>query len=117
MEQLDDWGDKVTGLSHLARLGLPFVPGARTVSHPGGRLASWLSFFNTEWSKIVAEYCVYGSLPAPSEDGYHFYCAKRRGDPYALTKFKRMGWTNVPKIHNLVSTVQEVMRTQCHATE
>jgi len=110
MSQLDDWADRVSDLAGYPRLDLPYDPGARTCRHPGGRLASWITFFHTEWAKMVASYCVLGTIPVPSEDGYHFYCAKRRGDPYRLVKFKRHGWTNVPKFPRLLAKVQEVMR-------
>lgn len=107
MARLDDWGDGVADLAAHPRLDLPYEPGARRCGHV--RLASWLTFFNTAWSREVATYCEPWRLPVPSEDGYHFYCAARRGDPYVLTKFKRKGWTNIPRLSNLISKVQEVL--------
>lgn len=109
MGELDDWGDRVTGLREHQRLNLEHEPGARTCRHPGGRLASWIAFFRTDWSRMVADFCVLGSVPVPSEDGYHFYCAKRRGDPYLLTKFKRRGWTNISRFNRLCEQVMQTL--------
>lgn len=109
MAELDNWGDNVPGLAHHPRLNLPYDPAGKTCRHPGGRLASWITFFNTEWNWTVADYCLFGHMPVPSEDGFHFYCAKRRNDPYVLTKFKKFGWTNVPRFNKLFKKVNEVL--------
>ena len=103
MAALDDWGDRVPELAARPRLNLPYEPGSRRCRHP--RIASWLSFYRTDWSRIVAGYaersCPPDHMPVPSQDGYHFYCAARRGDSVVRTKMKRHGWTNCPRLQTL----------------
>lgn len=110
MAWLDKWGDHVDGLNSYPPLDLPYNPNARTCRHKGGRLASWITFFNTEWSLLAASFCKFGHIPVPSEDGYHFYVAKRRRDAYLLTKFKKRGWTNVSRLNKLITLCQEILK-------
>lgn len=111
MADLDAWGDGVPQLAGHPRLNLPYEPTARRCRHP--RMASWLSFYRTDWSRFVAQLAFNFSgqwnLPVPSQDGYVFYCAKRRGDRFLRTNMKRRGWTNVPKFSKLKLRAAEAL--------
>ena len=112
MSEPDNWADNIEGLAHHPRLNLPYDPDGRTCRHPGGRLASWITFFNTEWNWQCSSHCVFGHIPVPSEDGFHFYCAKRANCRYTLTSFKRRGWTNVSRLAKLMKRVNEVVNSE-----
>ena len=106
MEQLDDWADTVLGLQDRPRLNLPYKAESNKVMHPKSRkrMASWLSFYHTTWTRRCLDYLMNMPLkiPVPSQDGFHWYCAERGGDRYHLRGMKRHhGWTNVPKLGNL----------------
>jgi hypothetical protein len=107
MSLLDLWAAMVPGLSNHVALDLPYDPESGTLRHT--RLASWICFFNTEWSRSASEYADFPTIPVPSEDGYHFYVAERRGDPYLLTNFKRRGWSNHSRIAKLREAAERIM--------
>ena len=107
MSLLDIWGDGIAGLNAYKPLDLPYNPESGTLRHT--RLASWICFFNTAWSKVVSKYASYPTIPVPSEDGYHFYIAERREDPYKLTNFKKRGWANFSKIRKLRQVAESVL--------
>jgi len=111
MDQLDTWGDHVPGLQEHPRLDLPFDRDGRRCRHP--RMASWVSFYRTDWSCFAAR-LAWDSvgpwrIPVPSQDGYHFYVAQRRGDNYLRANQKRRGWTNCPRFANLQQRAAEVL--------
>ncbi len=109
--QLDAWGDGIPELHNGPRLNLTPEPGAKRIGHP--RMASWLSFYSREFTIFAADLarrsCGAGRLPVPSQDGYHFYVANRSGWPFKLSKMKRRGWSNVPRLTNLISISEMVM--------
>lgn len=111
MQQLDAWGDGVDALQPYPRLDVPFEPGARRARHR--RMASWVSFYRTDWSRYASEvarhYCSPNHIPVPSQDGYHFYFAQRRGDRYLRAQMKRRGWTNCPRAKQLMETTAKAM--------
>jgi hypothetical protein len=106
MATLDDWGDAVDDLAAFPRLEIPYTPGGRRARHP--RMASWLSFYRSDWTRFASElalhYCGPDRIPVPSQDGYHFYIARRRGDRYLRTQMRRLGWTNRPRLAGLQET-------------
>ncbi len=107
MSLLDVWADMVSGLSCYPPLDLPYNPDGGTLRHR--RLASWVCFFNTDWSRLASDYAEFPTIPVPSEDGYHFYVAERRSDPYVLTNFKKRGWSNHSRIERLRRVAESIM--------
>lgn len=111
MAQLDDWGDTVPGLREFPRLEIPYTPGGRRARHR--RIASWLSFYRADWTRMAADMALHYAgackIPVPSQDGYHFYVAQRRGDPIQRAQMKRCGWTNCPRLESLKRTAQEAL--------
>lgn len=112
MDQLDQWGDLVPGLREYPRLDIPFTPGGRRARH--ARIASWVSFYRTDWSRFASDLALHYAgrdrLPVPSQDGYHFFVAKRRGDRILRAQMKRRGWTNCPRLEQLKTTVAKALR-------
>lgn len=91
---------------------MPHVNGSR-INVP--RMASWLSFYRTDWTRLLAaecaRHCGPWNLPVPSQDTCAWLYGECRGDKPILTRFKRRGWTNVPKLKNLEARTLEVMKT------
>jgi hypothetical protein len=111
MAALDDWADGVDILAPYPRLDVPFTPGARRARHP--RIASYVSFYRADWTRFASDiarhYCGFDKIPVPSQDGYHFYIAKRRGDRILRANMKRRGWTNCPRIAGLRATAARAL--------
>ena len=107
MSLLDLWADGISGLNAYPPLDLPYNPESKTLKHR--RMASWICFFNTAWSKIASGYASYPAIPVPSEVGYHFYIAERRSDPYMLTNFKKRGWGNFSNLRKLRHVAKGVL--------
>jgi hypothetical protein len=104
-ESLEAWGD---GFSNRPRLDMASRIDGRRLSMP--RMASWMSFYRTEWTKQMALSFLSTGPPVPSQDTCAWYFAERRGDRCRKVRFKRRGWTNVPKLDKLKAKVHEVMR-------
>ncbi|NUQ65972.1 MAG: hypothetical protein HUU20_26220 [Pirellulales bacterium] len=94
IDQLEAWADRHAQLGLFEPLGLRVASGAGAVRHR--RLASWLCFVNTAWSRLAASYSPQ-RLPVPSQDTYHWYLAARRGDGIVRARMKNFGWAS---IHN-----------------
>lgn len=111
MHQLDIWARTTPELAEYPDLNLPFEPGARRVRH--ARMASWVSFYETAWSVMAADIaeraCGPCRIPVPSQDGYHFYVAQRRGDFYRRVSMRRVGWTNCSRIASLRARAAEIL--------
>lgn len=108
MAMLDRWADGAE--FPLGPLNLPYDPVAGKCCH--SRFCSWVSFYNTVWTRKAANLCPHGWLPCPSQDGYHYYCVARFGDQWGKYPAKHLGWTNTPSLRKLkISTaaVMEVM--------
>ena len=107
----DNWADTVSGLKDFPRLNIPWDSHCKRCPHP--RMCSWLFFCNTDWSRMALQYvkqsCGYGRIPVPSQDGYHFLVAERRGDKYLRYKMKKLGWTNISNIAKLRIKAAEAM--------
>jgi hypothetical protein len=89
IEKLDDWGDRVEGLSRFARLELPYDASDKRVVHP--TVSSWCFFANTEWTREVSEYAR-AYMPCKTHDTFVYYCAARRREPYYRRQMKDYGW-------------------------
>ena len=111
MQRLDNWADGVPGLKEYPRLDIDYEPGARRARHP--RMASWLSFYRSDWTRYASDLALHWSgdskIPVPSQDGYHFYVAKRRGDRVLRAQMKRRGWTNCPRLSKLKDTARAAL--------
>lgn len=92
IQRLDDWGDCTTGIREFRRLALPYDPQARLVKHK--RIISWLMFGRTEWARRMSALAP-DRLPVPSQDGFLWYCAARRGDFYRTIRMSQFGWSHV----------------------
>ncbi len=77
-----------------------------TIKH--SRIAGWLSFIRTDFSRRVAEYCP-GQLPVPSQDTYHWYCAQRLGEGIVKVKFRGRGWDCIHSDRRRATAVEEIM--------
>ena len=107
MAMLDLWAGNIPGLNDHPPLDLEFDLDARCLRHR--RLASWISFYRTDWTREVARYADFPNIPVPSQDGYHFYVAERRNDPYTLTSMKKRGWTNISRLSGLKKLAKEIL--------
>lgn len=76
------------------------------------RMASWVSWYNTEWTKEVANLVEGERLPVPSQDTFHWYCAARGGYHTHCAKMKRRGWANSPSIAKVRELCEESLRCQ-----
>lgn len=108
---LEGWGDKVCPNSE--RLGLYQKindEGTKIKTH---RIASWLSYYRTDWTKELAlacsSTCGEGKLPVPSQDTVAWFYAERSGARYHTAKMKRKGWTNVSRLENLRERAKLIM--------
>ena len=90
MMDLDRWATGIPELACHAPLNLVPKPGWSRVRHK--RIASFVFYGRTDWTRSVCAYCDFCKLPVPSQDGYTFYCAARRGGYFFKTKQKRWGW-------------------------
>jgi hypothetical protein len=108
--ELEDWAAGIDGLKQLRSLDLP--PEKRqegTIRYK--RICSWCAFFDTMWSRSVADY-VPGRLPVPSQDTYHWYVAWRQSELICKANMKQHGWTNMHTRKSRERVVGEVMRCQ-----
>lgn len=116
MLQLDEWvkknSDKLPKLGMSKPLNLVPKPGHVKLRHH--RIASWVCFFNTEFTKECSKYaentCGIGQMPCHSQDGFMFYVAKRLGYDILRENMKTLGWTHRDSMKNIRSKVEEIMR-------
>ena len=112
MAYLEAWADGVPGLREFPRVG--FQDGgraARRLRHP--RMASWVSFYRLDFTRDAAAWANSGvepgSIPVPSQDGYHFYVSARTREPVRTVSMKQHGWANHSRIANLEKAVAEIL--------
>ena len=107
-EELECFGDAVCERS---RLGLIDHISGSKIKMP--RIASWLSFYRTDWSRSLAgdlgEYVGDCRSVVPSQDTVAWYYAERRGDRYLRANMKRRSWTNVSTYDRLKAKAEEIM--------
>lgn len=96
--KLDDWADGVQELSVYPRLDLPIAEGSEIARHP--RMASWVFFGNTAWTRRVAALAP-GRLPCPSQDTYLSYCATRLQSPVRRIRMAKYGWRHTSRLSTL----------------
>ena len=99
LDILDDWGDTVPALAEYPRLNIPHEPGSATVS--SARMASWVMFGQTAWTKEAIKACPSRRLPVPSQDTFLYYVAARRKDYYYRARMGHHGWAHISKLKNL----------------
>lgn len=111
-EILDAWGDASPLLAGTRPLGLRFPPGSNRVAH--SRIASYISFFETDWSAAVANDCFCSlpdlTIPVPSQDTFFWYVATRMNRAVVRIKMKRHGFTNQSNFEKLSATVGNLLR-------
>ena len=110
MIQLDEWANKIPLFNSTAPLNLMPKPEATRVGHK--RIISWCGFFSTSFS----EYCsmlLKGDgyqLPVPSQDGFHFYVAKRLGQGIRRASMKNRGWGHWGTEYNVRQAVEKALQ-------
>jgi len=119
---LDDWFDSnlteimtntiMYNESENGRLNLIPKEGHSKLRHK--RIASWCSFFNTEFTKfcsdVAIKICGEGKLPVASQDSYMWYMAKRCGFNMIMTSMKKRGWKCRNNMRQIEIAVQEAMK-------
>lgn len=115
MQKLDAWVEKYEPLflRSTEPLNLIPTPGADTLPH--SRICSWCAFFSTEFTKICSYYATQtlglGQIPVDSQDGFHFYCAKRAGFSIRVIRPKKHGWhlcSSPAKVRDFVESMPHV---------
>lgn len=116
MLDLDEWASKLlvsAAPNSIVSPPLNLVPkvGAGRVSHP--RIISWCGFFNTEFTKEIAEYASStigpGLLPVQSQDGFMWYCAERLQRGVKRVNFKSRGWLHRSTMDNVKNESAKAM--------
>lgn len=116
MLELDRWvtehSRKMGFLNQKPPLNIRPDPEGDKASHR--RIISWCAFFNTEFTQWVARLCTLtcGShhLPVPSQDGVHFYLAKRAEMAIVTPHMKRLGWQQWHSMDNIRKYAEEALR-------
>jgi len=105
----DAWADNTTLMHADNPLNMQFGESKR-YSHK--RIASFIAFFNTAWTKQVASECLARSddwtIPIPSQDTFLWACAARMKKPIVRVRMKRSGWTNQSNFNKLQKAVTEL---------
>lgn len=92
MDLLDHWGDRIPALRDKPRLDIPYSSTDDKVRH--SRVASWLFFGSTDWTREVAAFTTAdGRLPYPSQDSFMFYCAARLRRRYVRVRMGAYQWS------------------------
>lgn len=114
MDLLDQWVEQHPGLYEIRKyppLNMHPEPGRDRIHH--SRIISWCAFFNTRFTKKCSEwaasFCGKGLLPVPSQDGYHFYVAKRLGMGIIRPRMKNLGWQQWSTNGNVKTHALEAM--------
>lgn len=114
MQMMDKWAAKhPIWDDRFPPLDIPHAEGQKRFPHP--RMASWISFYNTEWTQTVSY--ILRSLhdgqplsPIPSQDGLHFYWGERSKLRTCKVKFKKRGWTNTSKLENIKIEAEKALQ-------
>lgn len=111
MLELDEWVSQHSPVLFQGTEPLNLVPeeGSDKVVHP--RICSWCAFFSLEFSKVCAlmasNTCGTGQIPIDSQDGFHFYCAKRIGFSIRTAHMKKRGWKLRHSLQSVASFVKD----------
>lgn len=107
-------GDRIYGRNTRLDLLSRLSSTKTKLLHP--RMASWFSFYCTQWTRDIATMTAAAYrphyLPVPSQDTWMWYCAERgRYRRLAVRMLgKRRGWTNVPRYETLSLRVKGLMQ-------
>jgi len=111
MIQLDRWAEEHSVFDDEVSPPLNLKPkdGWSRLRHK--RIISWCAFFNTEFTKVCAAHaiatCDKGMLPVRSQDGYHWYMAKRMGHSVICTNMKNLGWKHCSSTSSVRKEVEK----------
>jgi len=113
--KLDRWGDGTAEMWGKPAPVLGYDPTHLRVGH--ARMCSWCSYYRTAFTKLVARLCRKRSLlhdgghklPVPSQDTTMWYVAERLCLPKRIENMKARGWSNHPRLGDLISTAQQIM--------
>lgn len=105
---LQDWGDSHEILRRFDRLPLEVIPGNKTCK--GKRFCSWVSLYDTAWSREVAGYCEPYKAPVPSEDSTKWYVAERMGRKWTHYPARQMGFSNIRNASRAEARVREILQ-------
>ena len=106
--RLNEWAETIPSLAPLEPMELPDPSKCVEVCrYP--RIASWICFVDTVWSRAAADLCQTGRLPVPSQDTYHFYLTIRQGDLVRKVRFGKEGWLNRHTNRGRAALIREVM--------
>lgn len=78
------------------------------------RMASWVMFGNTEWTRWASSICRDDRLPFPSQDTYLSYVAVRTGKAWLTAKFRHFGWEHCKNFHGLQAACQQTIERFGH---
>lgn len=93
VEQMNRWAATVPQLKSYPEVTCTTVtmsPGRTKDNH--ARMASWVMFGNTEWSRWASGLCQGDRLPFPSQDTYLSYVQARTGKAWVPMKWRHYGW-------------------------
>lgn len=102
-DSLEEWGDQ-----------FDWPPKLNLHEHVSGnkilykRMASYVSYYNTEASKYLADRCDW-ELPVPSQDTVVWYCTERRGARKIHAKQKHLGWQSISNTKRLQKAALEIL--------
>jgi len=112
MLKLDKWASTIPCLS-IESEPLNLIPKERSDRLGHKRIISWCGFFNTEFTKECAGLADLNTylfqLPVPSQDGFHFYLAKRLGYGIVRKHMKDRGWEHWGTEWNIRQSVEKVL--------
>lgn len=111
MIRLDNWCSHLGLLKNYEPLNLVPEEGSERLGHR--RIISWCGFFNSRFSRFcssLANHCqAPWKMPVESQDGYHWYVAKRMGREIIRTNMKGCGWEHWSTMRNVKKAAKEAM--------
>jgi hypothetical protein len=77
------------------------------------RIISWCSFWKTAFTKMCSYFanvtCKPGLLPAPTQDGFMWYCAARLGEVIVRPNMKDRGWMHRSSMKGIRGALMEAV--------
>ncbi len=89
IERLNDWADRIPGLSKYPRVNIPFDTSQKRLEYD--TINSWCFLASTGWTREIATFTP-DVLPCPAHSTYVHYCALRRGEHFIREQIKHFGW-------------------------
>lgn len=102
LDIMNKWAEGITelrGSNIVTGVVVDMGNGKTKVNHP--RMASWVMFGNTEWTKWASDLCKDPCLPFPSQDTYLSYLQARLGKHWEPVKFRHYGWEHAKNFDHL----------------